>query len=294
VIVKEVDDRAQDIKTLEALLTHPDAGTATRKKITQQIKNIQVGLKGERDAAYHINFHLKDSKNWAVIHGIRLEHAGRVAQIDHLLINRGMEIWLCETKYWGNGIAINEHGEFTSFYRKIPKGIPSPLEQNRNHVAFFKKMIRDKAVAVPRRLGVSIKPDILSTVLVSTNARITRPNAKIDGLDSIIKSDQIASYIDKRVETETSFLSILKIISSQSLERFAAQFTSLHKPHESDWAAKFELSKATSPVKVGVDDGPMTKHKCSSCDMLVPLKVARYCWFNKDKFDSKIYCRICQ
>ena len=61
------------------------------------------------------------SKNWfspieeapvfaSVIHDLRIECEGRVAQIDHLLIGRFLDIWVCETKNFSEGIAINEQG----------------------------------------------------------------------------------------------------------------------------------------------------------------------------------------
>lgn len=40
---------------------------------------------GEKVALFVLSY--KDSQNWAVIHDLRIEHRGRVAQIDHLLIN---------------------------------------------------------------------------------------------------------------------------------------------------------------------------------------------------------------
>ncbi len=61
-------------------------------------------------AAYEIDFHHKASRNWAVIHDLRLEYRGRVAQIDHLLINRWLEFWVCESKHFSEGVAINEQG----------------------------------------------------------------------------------------------------------------------------------------------------------------------------------------
>ena len=57
-----------------------------RQRLEKDVALVRAGLKGEKEAAYHIDFHLKDSQNWAVIHDLRVEWNGRVAQIDHLLI----------------------------------------------------------------------------------------------------------------------------------------------------------------------------------------------------------------
>ncbi len=59
---------------------------------------VRSGIKGEEEAAYHINFALKDSKTWVAIHDLRLKCNGRVAQMDHLLIDRFLELYVIESK----------------------------------------------------------------------------------------------------------------------------------------------------------------------------------------------------
>ena len=59
---------------------------------------LRAGVRGEKQSAYYIDFRLKDSPNWAVIHDLRIELHDRVAQIDHVLINRFRETYVIETK----------------------------------------------------------------------------------------------------------------------------------------------------------------------------------------------------
>ena len=80
-----------DIEALRLLAARPDASADARKKIEQEIRNIQSGSKGEAEAAYEIEFYYGASKNWMVLHDLRLECDGRVAQIDHLLIGCGAQ-----------------------------------------------------------------------------------------------------------------------------------------------------------------------------------------------------------
>ena len=61
-------------------------------------------MKGEAEAAYEMEFHYGASKNWMVLHDLRLECEGRVAQIDHLLLNRFLEIYVCESKRFSEGV----------------------------------------------------------------------------------------------------------------------------------------------------------------------------------------------
>lgn len=106
-IIKEADDKKPAILAMQALLSRPDCKPDTKKRIEQEIRNIQAGVRGEEEAAYEMKVHWGESKNWMVIHDLRIEHGGLVAQIDHLLINRFLEIWVCESKHFSEGIGIN-------------------------------------------------------------------------------------------------------------------------------------------------------------------------------------------
>ena len=100
-------------------------------------------MSGERDAAYAIEFHYGANKNRMTIHDLRIELDGRVAQIDHLIINRLLDIWVCESKHFSEGVAVDEHGEWVAFYDHRPYGIPSPVEQNRRHIAVLGRCVRE-------------------------------------------------------------------------------------------------------------------------------------------------------
>ncbi|HEY9193982.1 MAG TPA: nuclease-related domain-containing protein, partial [Methyloversatilis sp.] len=242
-IIKEADDRTPAIQWLQALLFRPDCKTDTKKRIEQEIRNIQAGARGEEEAAYEMKVHWGESRNWAIIHDLRIEHGGLVAQIDHLLINRFLEIWVCESKHFTEGIGINEYGEFAAFFGGKPYGVPSPIEQNAKHILILKKLFDSGALKLPTRLGFTIKPDLKGLVLVSKGARISRPKAKIDGMDAIIKNDQIFKYIDRAIDQNNNPLMMAKIIGPDTLEVLARDIAKLHKPIAFDWSAKFGLSK---------------------------------------------------
>jgi hypothetical protein len=141
-IIKSADDKEHQITALKALQLRPDASADIKKRIEQEIKNINAGAKGEREATYEMEFHYGTSKNWMLIHDLRIECEGRVAQIDHLAISRLLEIWVCESKHFSEGLAINEHGECAAFYNNKPYGVASPLEQNRKHIAVLQSVFK--------------------------------------------------------------------------------------------------------------------------------------------------------
>ena len=109
-ILKKTDSREHDIVELERLLSI--APQAIIPKIEQELRAVRAGVKGEKESAYLIDFDIKDSQKTVVIHDLRLEVNGRVAQIDHLLIHRTLNCFVLESKHLHAGLQITEEGEF--------------------------------------------------------------------------------------------------------------------------------------------------------------------------------------
>ena len=321
-IIKPPDEKKSQVAALQALQARPDASPDAWSRIEQEIRNIRAGARGEAEAAYEIDFHYANSRNVAVIHDLRIECGGRVAQIDHLLINRLLWFWVCESKHFAEGIAINEYGECSAFYKGRQYGVASPFEQNRKHVIVLNSALEAGMAALPTRLGFAIKPTMNSVVLVSKNARISRPKAGIAGLASIIKNDQLKSHIERVVESDAGVLTMARVIGSDTLEKFAQSVAALHRPITFNWAAKFGLGEAPPaeiptapsqdvrhdlppqefPTIPAVDAAPAErggarpkqKLVCATCSQPVPFNVARFCWFNKARFGGNLYCMECQ
>ena len=76
-LLKAADDKSADIHALEALLGRADVDARQRRAIEDEIWAIRLGAKAESDAAYQLDFDLRDSKNWAVIHDLRIDLEGR-------------------------------------------------------------------------------------------------------------------------------------------------------------------------------------------------------------------------
>jgi len=246
-LIKSADDRGEDVQALQSLLERPGIAPQQAERIDREIRKIRAGAKAEAEAAYDIDFHYKDSKNWALIHDLRIEFQGRVAQIDHLLINRVMDFWVCESKSFSQGVSMNAAGEFTSFYAGRPQGIASPVEQNRRHIAVLQAVLASSLVALPTRLGLTLSPRFHSLVLISQNARITRPSKPFDGMDTVIKSDNLRSTIESRMDKASgldTLFSATRLIGSDTLLELARQVGRLHRPLRFQWAAKFGVAES--------------------------------------------------
>lgn len=263
-LIKTADDRDRDLVTLERLLGRSDVPAAMRKQIEVEIRSIRAGDKGERDAGYIIDLHFGRSENWAVIHDLRIEAGGHVAQIDHVLINRLAQVWLCESKHFAEGVAINEHGEWSRWYRGRAEGMPSPVEQNRRHVLVLQRAFEDGLVHPPKRWGlVRWKPQIKTLVLVSDNARITRPKRKVDGVDTVIKAEQLQKRLFDEFDRAPDY-SVLGILGKEGLEQFARELASLHRPMERDWEARYGLPQAPAQTAPATGVSPPAQPTASA------------------------------
>lgn len=315
-ILKQREDRASSIATLEALMARPEARRHDIERLRAEIDAIIRGDMSESKAAYVLDVHFgQPARNWAVIHDLRITVDGLSAQIDHLLINRFLEIWVLESKRMAGGIKVLENGECLTFNGKFPIAIESPIEQNRRHVSMLQRLLDSGAVELPRRLGMPIKPKLRSLVLIS-DGRISRPDAKVAGLDTLIRTELLVRHVEATFDKGNPF-DIVKVISSETLESFANQLVALHQPIEYDWERRFKLAspKTAAPVPLqAVAEPPPPPFipalppenittiaatrppagQCDACQAPVSRGVKAYCQTNPDRFGRRILCMPCQ
>ena len=248
-LIKQSDDYSPLLSRLE----HEAAGSGKSAQFAAvELRRRKAGIKGERESAYLIDFDFGASSNWAVIHDLRLVHNGRTAQIDHLLINRWMDVYVLETKHFHSGIKITEEGEFLRWndFRKTYEGMPSPLEQNDRHILVLRDAMA--SLTLPTRLGFSIPPAFQQFVLVAPGARISRP----ENFDTrrVIKADQLRKAIWRDVDNENALLGILrtaaKLVSSETVEAVARQLAAMHQPAaDATPATEVAVPVLTSPIR---------------------------------------------
>jgi hypothetical protein len=109
-IIKQADDQVSALAELERRAHLADS--TAKKRLEEEIRTRRAGIKGEAESAYLIDFYYEKSKFWAVLHDLRIEVDGQVAQIDHVMINRMLECYVLETKRFHAGVRITDEGEF--------------------------------------------------------------------------------------------------------------------------------------------------------------------------------------
>jgi len=300
-LLKQKDNRDADIQELNRLLGS-NLTAKQRFMVERELKCLQSGERNEQNSSYYLDFRYKDSKNWAIIHDLRIEHRGRVAQIDHLLINRFLDVFVLESKNYYYGIKITPEGEFLVWNGKAYQAIESPIEQNNRHIQALQMSVYDRNLG-PKRLGFAIPIAYRNVVMLSPTSKIIRPdNAPFD-LSSILKADALCSFAENEVDKK-SIIEAPKIIGSDTLQEFGEKLVKLHRPGSFDYAAKFGIEVSTTlqvepssvvpqpivPVSATQPGQPVCREckganlsiqygkfgyyfKCSDCDANTPIKI---------------------
>ncbi|WP_305824636.1 nuclease-related domain-containing protein [Massilia brevitalea] len=252
-IYKDTDNKDAVLAILEKMLAL--AGADKKALIERELRIMRAGVKGERESAYLIDFHLKDSTRTAVVHDLRLVlDDGRVAQIDHLLIHRTRRIYILETKHFAHGVKITEQGEFLRWndWKKTYEGMSSPLAQNERHALVLRKVLES--------IGLGESP-IETLVLVAPEARIDRPR-KFD-TSQVVKADQFMERLHKSLEGApmlTALSGLLKNTVSDSIGDIAKKLVALHRPSTSDYMARFGVQREAllqaAPAPARTDPAP--------------------------------------
>ncbi len=302
-LIKPLDDYSALLGRLEQDAAGSGKGA---QQAATELRRGKAGLKGEKESAYLIDFDFGKSPNWAVIHDLRLVYEGRTAQIDHLLINRWMDVYVLETKHFHSGIKITEEGEFLRWndFRKTYEGMPSPLEQNERHIMVLRDALA--SVTLPTRLGFSIPPSFQQFVLVAAGARISRP--KRFDTSRVIKADQLRKAIWRDVDKENPLFGILrtaaKLVSSETVEYVARQIAAMHQPgadaspcQDVVTRRKKELPRSEDSTRARVETAPPSSSRPSpGLSVLSPCKACgmREGEVCHGKFGYYFKCKACQ
>lgn len=305
-LIKEKDPANKAIQQLETILQVPGLPKDTYAKAEKELKTFNAGNRGEADSAHFINFHYRNSQNWAIIHDLRIEYGGNVAQIDHLMINRLSEFYVLESKRYAYGLKIEDSGEFLYWDGYRYHAMESPIEQNKRHVAVLGQLLKGENL-LPKWLGMTQQATFKPYVLVSPKSRVMRPDHKVFNTDMVIKADELFKQIEANFDNRNLASAVVagaKMVSCETVENLARQLATYHKPAEIDYYARFgirPISQVQAPLKETEvktqqqeSQASSSRYFCFKCGKPISQKVAMFCFQNKGRFGGKAYCFDCQ
>lgn len=318
-LIKSSDDKKNRLRLLEELRRSDRLDARQRDWLREEYRRLALGVAGERDAAHYLDMSFSKRRNHAVLHDLRLEADGQIAQIDHLIVDRGLTFFLLETKAYRGSLHINERGEFMVEYSDGRRyGIESPLEQSRRHETVLKKVL--ERLGITGRAGT--EPTFVHIVMIHPKAIIDRPPADKFDTSMIIKADLFATWHEKFIE-KMSVASILpglvNLRGRNTVKEWGEKLKGEHRPTNPLELPDFMKPKhpartirhvlpkiePASPLKTMVMPGKATapdkqsspilaqddvKPVCATCGKTVTPKAAQFCLDKVEWFDGKVYC----
>ena len=274
-IFKYMDEKTNEIQTLESLY-EKSRSTAQKNLISTQLKKILSGIEAEKENAYYLNFEFNKSKNVILLHDLRLEHNGKTAQIDHLLISRfGIE--LLETKSSQGIMTINDDGSMTLVNGKYTNTYPNPLEQSKRHASVLKDFISDSEL-LSKRIGIFGGIDITSKVLIHPKTNITNKELP----NNFERGDSFISNRNKKIDSTGIFKSISMLAKAYDIDtakEIAQLLVESHKAIEYDYTKKFKIKKeeAKTVIKpsnsleesIQVEDNQKVCPRCNEGQLII-------------------------
>lgn len=242
-LLKTADDKTADLVELESLLELP-LTRVQRKKVDQEIWNVRMGVQGERTAAHHINHQFRDSDNTIVLHDLRIDVDGDVAQIDHLLLTRFRMVYVVETKNYGGRLWRSPEGNWACYYgsgKDQRRDIASPTEQARRHCTTLARWFKQNGLTVfdhPERV-IMVQPD-------QRVPKLTGPDQGI----AFIKSDNLRLWWEEQrgIGAFGALWRIATRISADDLQKVASALLESHVPLQRDWRARFGIASGLQPA----------------------------------------------
>lgn len=311
-LIKSPDDYSKRLRLLEELRKSDRLDPRQREWLRSEYDRLKPGIAGERDAAHYLDLSISHGQNHAVLHDLRLEADGLVAQIDHLIFNRFLMFFLLETKTYSGSLHINEHGEFTVEYANERRyGIPSPLEQSRRHETVLRKILEQ--LGIVGRVGT--KPSFVHVVMVHPKAVIERPPADKFDTSMVIKADQFRTWQIKYIDAmgaRSVLAATVNMHGRDTLKEWGELLKSAHRPTNPLALPEFMKPKqppkehiAPPTVAIPVQETPMESdatppssastngpHRpvCATCGKPLTPRVVKFCQDKAAWFAGKLYC----
>ncbi|WP_221088294.1 nuclease-related domain-containing protein [Deinococcus aquaedulcis] len=193
----------------------------------------RAGHEAERQMAFYLKRAFGEDARKFVFHNLRLERKGEVAQLDHLVLHR-YGLVVIESKSVAGQVSVNEHGEWTRWWNRQGRGMPSPVLQARRQLDLLLSLLEDHTtdlmdrslLGLKQRTFAGVRRDVL--VAISDGGRITR---KTD-VPELVKADQVPDRVKAIIDQEVEKPFGTFGLTEAEMTRLVAFLRARHTPAE--------------------------------------------------------------
>lgn len=283
-IVKERDATKNRIAYLETFEA-PGMDSIQRQGLKQAAARLRADCTSDY-ACREIDSYFANSKDWLVIHDLRLAHEKRIIQINHLLISSALKFYIIDSRYLKNGLTLNENGQCRVQHGNHSTPIASPLNKLNRDIRILRDIIKN-AKELPRFLSMSPMISVEGYILTNPALKTHKPLSSVLDTSAVIASDMLfASVLEKR---QSWMRSKIDNGDTNTLSKFTQALLSLHIPTVSTKLMDTNLTYYKHPQ----DQEQDTSH-CAQCSKPVTAYVREQCFRHMGIYRGQILCVSCQ
>jgi len=153
--------------------------------------------------AHYLDRHFRDSERFLVLHDLRIEHGGEVAQMDHLVLHT-FGVIIVESKSVSTSVRITRTGEWE---RRAPRGwtgMPDPLLQAERQSIVLKRLLTARTEDLLDKQLFGMLQGTFANMALDVFAAIsdqgTIQRARKDQAPHAMKADAIPPAIERLVD----------------------------------------------------------------------------------------------
>jgi hypothetical protein len=252
-ILKKMDvSKLEEIETLKKILKM-SINEQQQYLIKNDLKKQQKGIEAEKQISYFIDFNLGESKNYIILHDLRIEIDNKTAQIDHMLISKAMGIVLIEAKNTDAVVTINNDGTMTYKYKNGKEyNQANPLEQSKRHELVLKSFLEKHDI----EMAISSKVVFLPEVII-TNEKLPSNFYRADTFVTSLRNETLKNPLKFAV----LFAKVMtnNVVSFEHLMYIGGILVKEHKPIKIDYEKKYPISKKKEIVEETIIEDKVIK-----------------------------------
>lgn len=238
------------------------------------------------NACSQIDSYFAESKDWLIIHDLRIRHASQMIQINHLLISSAFEFYIVDSRYIKSGLVLNENGRCWAQANNQKTPIASPLNKLNRDIRILRDVIKN-AKELPRFLGISPTISVRGYILTNPALKTHKPPSSALDSSAVIASDMLlASVWEKR---HNWMQSKVKNTDSNNLRNLAQALLSMHMP-----TVPSKLTDANITQRHHLLHQEQDTSHCAQCSKPVTAYVREQCFRHMGIFHGQILCIPCQ
>lgn len=224
-----------------------------------------AGRKAEEQMAFYLRRFFGNSADVDVVNYLRIELAGEVAQMDHLVILPD-RLLIVESKSVTGKVQIKDDGQWIRWYDNQSQGMRSPITQAKMQAMILKDLLNQTV----KQKGAFDRVPVEVLVAISDSGVILWPST--GALPEVCKSDQVPDRINARLAEHRAQPIQAGLLNAQNRKKIAGFLCQMHKPlHHASVAV--EAQKKEIPQKMP----PPAPAPVQEKKTLLPEKVCKHC-----------------